>query len=90
MPYGSPLSDAQLRWMAGARITEGRLPVIFPALLRPRHGSGAVCRLCGGRIDRYRVEYQVTDARDGHDLSFHLVCYRHWQLECQRQLAESD
>jgi hypothetical protein len=55
---------------------------MFPAIIRPQHGSDAVCQLCDHRIDRYRVEYEVTDARDGRELAVHLVCFKIWQLEC--------
>jgi hypothetical protein len=90
MPIGSTLSETQLRWMAVARITDGRLPVILAPILRPRHGFDELCRVCERRIDQYRFKYQVTDARDGNHLSFHLICYRHWQLECRRLLAQRD
>lgn len=82
MPYGSRMSEGELRWMARSRIADGRLPGLFPHLICPSHGSDAVCQLCDHRIDRYRVEYQVTDPRDGYVLAFHLLCYRFWQLEC--------
>ena len=82
MPAGPRFSEAQLRWMARARITDGRLPVTVRPIVCPRYGSEEVCQLCEQRIDRYHLEYGVTDARDGYELAFHIVCYRLWQLEC--------
>ena len=90
MPNGPALSETKLRRRVGTRIGDGRLPVIYPAMLRPGHGSDKVCRVCEQRIDRYRLEYQVTDGRDERDLSFHLMCLGHWQRECRRLLAEPD
>jgi len=46
------------------------------------YGSGAVCRLCEQPIDHDHIGYEVTDARDGSSLLFHLTCHRAWQLEC--------
>lgn len=89
MPYGSHLSEARLCWMAGGRIHADRLPVMLSAFFRPRHGSNELCQVCDRQIDRYQVEYQVKDARDGCELAFHLMCYRAWQLECQRLSAQS-
>ncbi len=89
MPYGSRLSAARLRWMAGGRMTDGRLPAMFPAIFRARLGSDEVCQVCDRLIDRYQVEYQVADARDGRELAFHLMCYKAWQLECRRLSAET-
>ena len=48
----------------------------------PHYGSDQVCELCDQPIERYRVEYQVTDPRNGHPLAFHMGCYKLWQLEC--------
>lgn len=87
MPYGSRKSEAHLRCMAAARITEEWLPVIFPAIIRPRYGSDQMCEVCDQQIDRYRIEYQVTDARDGYEMAFHLLCYRAWQFECRCRLV---
>lgn len=84
MPLGPWTSETRLRCMAAARIIDESLPVIFPAIIRPYHGEGELCEVCGQTIDRYRVEYQVTDARDGYALAFHLLCYRAWQFECRR------
>lgn len=75
--------------MAAARITEEWLPVIFPAIIHPQHGTGEMCAVCDQLIDRYRVEYQVTDARDGYELAFHLLCYRAWQLECRSLFVQT-
>lgn len=82
MPYGPRMTEGQLRWMARSRIADGRLPGLFPHLISPRHGSDTMCQLCDQLIDRYRVEYQITDPRDGYGLAFHLMCYKLWQLEC--------
>ena len=89
MPYGSHASEARLRWKAATRITDEQLPVVFPAFIHPQHGSDGKCQVCGRRIDRYRIEYQVTDPRDGYELAFHLLCYRAWQFECRRVLVHS-
>lgn len=83
MPYGFWGPDARLRRMACARISDESLPVMCLATVRPRHGSGDKCQVCGQHIDRYRVEYQVTDARNGYELAFHLLCYGAWQFECR-------
>jgi hypothetical protein len=87
MLFGSRPSETRLRRMAARRIIQQWLPVIFPAIIRPQHGSDAKCEVCGQRIDRYRIEYQVTDTRDGYELAFHLLCYRAWQVECRFLLA---
>lgn len=87
MPYGPYAPEARLRRVAAARIADERLPLILAAIIRPRHGSDEICQVCGRQIDRYRVEYQVTDPRDGCELAFHLMCYRIWQAECQRMLV---
>lgn len=83
MPHGFCDSEARLRRMAFAHITGESLPVMFPVAIRPQHGSGDMCQVCDQQIDRYRVEYQVTDARDGYQLAFHPLCYRAWQFECR-------
>ena len=82
MPYGPDLSEGQLRWMARARIGDGRLPRILLHSFSPKYGSDEMCQLCDRRIGRYRVGYHVTDPRYGDALAFHLVCYKLWQLEC--------
>ena len=87
MPYGLRASESRLRCMAAERIDDEGLPVIFPAIFRPRHGSDEMCQVCDRRIDRFRIEYQVTDPRDGYELAFHLLCYRVWQVECRDLLA---
>lgn len=87
MPDGSRASANQLRSMAARCITDERLPVIFPAIIRPQHGSDEMCEVCDQQIDRFRIEYHVTDPRDGYELSFHLMCYRAWQVECRDLLA---
>lgn len=84
MPYGSCKSEARLRFLAATQIAEEWLPVILPAIICPRHGSDQICEVCGQPIDRYRIEYQVTDVRDGYEMAFHLLCYRAWQFECRR------
>lgn len=89
MPYGLHASESQLRWMAAERIFDERLPLIFPAFIRPRHGSEGMCEVCGRQIDRFRIEYQVTDPRDGYELAFHLICYRVWQIECREQMTQA-
>jgi hypothetical protein len=45
--------------------------------------------VCDRQIDRYRIEYQVTDPRDRYGLSFHLPCYRAWQFECRCLLVHT-
>jgi hypothetical protein len=82
MPYGSRTSEHQLRSMAHERISDGRSPVMFPPAINAGYGSGAECRLCEQPIEPQHVEYEVTDAREGRALPFHLVCYAAWQLEC--------
>ena len=89
MPYGSHASEDRLHWLAIERISDERLPVICPGIIRPWRGSDGMCQLCGLLIDRYRIEYQVTDPRDGYELAFHLMCYRVWQLECRQLLAKA-
>lgn len=89
MPYGSCASEARLRSLAAERISEEWLPLVFPAIIRPQHGSDGICDVCDRQIDRYRVEYQVTDPRDGNELTFHLMCYRIWQRECRHLLARA-
>ena len=82
MPDGLRMSDARLRGMAHERILDGRLPVMFSPTFRPQYGANEACQLCGQTIDRYHVQYEVTDPRSGYELLFHLVCYRIWQVEC--------
>lgn len=89
MAYGSYASETQLRWMAAERIGDHRLPLIFPAFIRPRHGSERVCEVCGRHIDCFRIEYQVTDPRDGYELAFHLLCFRVWQVECRDLMSQA-
>ena len=87
MPYGPRTSEDQLRSIARQRITDGLLPVLFSRMMSASYGTGAVCRLCERPIEPPHVEYEVTDERDGHSLSFHLVCHAAWQLECVAQVA---
>lgn len=89
MPYGSYVSEDRLHWMAAERIGDERLPVIFPAIIHPRHGSDEIRQVCDREIDRFRIEYQVTDPRDGYGLAFHLMCYRAWQSECRERLVQA-
>lgn len=84
MSFPSLTPEAELRRMVGARITRKGVPVIFPTTVRVRYGSDETCQVCGQQIDRFRVEYQVTDAREARELAFHVLCYRVWQLECRR------
>ena len=81
MPYGSRLSEKELRSIARRLISDGRLPIMFPKELLGGYGSGSPCCLCEQPIDRQHVEYEVTDARNGRELRFHVVCYAAWQLE---------
>jgi len=85
MPYGSPAFKDSLRLIARTLMSEGRLPMALSAVVDAGYGSGAVCRLCEQPIDQYHIEYEVTDARDGSTLSFHLTCHRAWRLECADQ-----
>jgi hypothetical protein len=84
MPRDSRASENQLRSMAHERIVDGRLPVMLPPTLNAGWGSGAVCRLCEQPVQPGHVEYAVTDARDGHELPFHFLCYAAWQFECRK------
>lgn len=83
MADGSCAPEAQLRRMASTRIADESLPVMFPVSMCPQHGSGEMRQVCDQQIGRYRIEYQVADARDGYALAFHLLCYRAWQFECR-------
>lgn len=89
MPSGTYAFDARLCSLVAARIADERLPVLFPAIIRPRHGTDELCQVCDLRIDRFRIEYGVTDPRDGYELRFHLMCHRVWQVECRHLLAQA-
>lgn len=82
MPYGSRLSEEDLRSIARQLISDGRLPVIFSENLFGGYGSGLPCCLCEQPIERKHVEYEVTDPRNGRAFRFHLVCHAAWELEC--------
>ncbi len=82
MPYGSRLSERELRAIARQRMRDGRLPVVLSKDLIAGYGSGALCCLCEQPIEKHHVEYAVTAAPKGRELVFHLVCHAAWQLEC--------
>lgn len=82
MPYGPRFSDDELRLMARVRIDDGRLPNMLSRMFSPHYGLDELCQLCDQRIDSYRVGYHLTDPRSGEVLSFHMACYKLWQLEC--------
>ncbi len=85
MPYGSDLSEDQLRLMARARIDDGRLPRMVSSFFTPHYGLDELCELCDQGIDQYRVGYHRADPRDWRRaLTFHLVCYKSWQLESSK------
>lgn len=83
MPHGPHVSEDSLRSIARQRIAAGLLPVIFPRSLQAGYGSGKHCCLCEQPIEPHQVEYEVTDDRNDHPLSFHLACHAIWQLECR-------
>lgn len=83
MPHGPRIADAELRSLAHECIADGRLPVIFTHSMQAGYGSGATCCLCERPIGPQHIEYEVTDDRDGRQLSFHFACHAIWQLECR-------
>ena len=90
MPCGPRAFDAELRAIARAHISDGRLPVMSAHAVFAGYGSGTGCHLCGQPIERHQVEYEVRDARNARSLSFHLTCHAAWQLECLDHVSRAN
>ena len=89
MPYGPRLSEGELRSRVLERIAAGHLPVALSKdLMAGYGGSGDMCPVCDQEILSEHVEYELTDPRDGSQLTFHLHCHVVWQLECVRRIRE--
>jgi len=87
MPCGPPVFNDELRESARAHISDGRLPLMSAHPVIAGYGSGAACHLCGQPIEPHQVEYEVSNARDGRSLSFHVTCHAAWQLECRARAS---
>ena len=87
MPYGPRLSEQDLCSRIQQRIEDGRLPVALSKSLTAGYGSGDTCSGCSEAIFADHVEYELTDPRDGGQLTFHLSCHVIWQLKCMRRIA---
>ena len=84
--FGPDLSESELRARAHARLDAGDLPTIASNKMHAGYGSSHTCTVCGQKIVRMQVEYDVADPRTGKDLVFHLACHAVWQLECLQKL----
>lgn len=89
MPCAPRVFNDELRESERAHISAGRLPLMSAHPVIAGYGSGTACQLCGQPIEPHQVEYEVSDARDGRSLSFHVTCHAAWQLECLQRLSGS-
>ena len=86
MPTEPVLPESELRSRALERIEDGRLPLFLPPHIDAGYGTGVQCGLCEQPIARDKIEYVVTDPRDGRSLHFHFACHSAWQRECALRL----
>jgi hypothetical protein len=73
-----------LHGMAIERIRAGELPDHAPKQVWGGNGGGGPCALCGKRIRRSELEYELLDGADRVFL-FHLRCHTIWQLALSAQ-----
>jgi hypothetical protein len=71
--------ERALHTLARERIQKGELPDQAPKSSWAGNGGGDPCALCGKRIGRQEVKYEVQDSADRVFL-FHLRCHAIWQL----------
>ena len=70
--------------MAIERIRSGELPDDAPKQVWSGKGAGDPCALCGKRIGRRELEYELLDGANRVFL-FHLRCHAIWQLALSAQ-----
>lgn len=83
MPTGPTKElNGELRAKAREGIASGRLPRAreFEALFAGFGDEGCACDLCGARITREQVEYEVSQSARA-ALHFHITCHTAWVLE---------
>jgi hypothetical protein len=73
-----------LHGIAVERIRTGELPDHAPKQVWGGNGGGDPCALCGRRIGRSELEYELLDGADRVFL-FHLRCHAIWQLALSAQ-----
>jgi hypothetical protein len=88
MPHEPVLSKSELRSRVLQRIEDGRLPLLLSDTIDAGYGTGAPCDLCEQPISVDKIEYDVTDPRNGNHLHFHFACHSAWQRECARRIAK--
>ena len=91
MQIGPNLSDAELRSLAAQRIANGQLPVMLMNQVAGAYGAGERCDVCEQPIEGDQPAYEVNGPdRPAGRVVFHLICFKAWQHECTRLLADGD
>ena len=89
MPTEPVLPESELRLRAIERIDDGRLPCVFATRIDAGYGTGVVCNLCDQAIAPDKIEYDITEPKNGRCMHFHFACHAVWQRECGRRLKDS-
>ena len=89
MPTEPVLPESELRFRVLQHIDGGRLPVMLSTRIDAGYGTRAPCALCEQPIAADKIEYDVTDPRNGRRLHFHFACHSAWQRECARRMRDS-
>ena len=78
--------EATLRGRAREAIEAGRLPQRRPDRIWGGPGGGADCAICGARVTRDEVDFEIEFFRDGRDHGIdrhhvHIRCLAAWETE---------
>ncbi len=79
-------NEKEIRALAREVLKAGKLPVCDPDRTWGGHGADMPCAVCGQRIARDQVEYELQFSRDGANpaldrFHLHLRCFSAWEME---------